>query len=146
MARWGDEKTLKFILLYKNYECLWNVRSPLYKNKIVRENAYQSLLESFNDGDLDMKGMKIKIKNLRSIYHAVLKKVKVSKHSESEGSVYIPSLSWFEEMHGFLGDLAECRDIVSTQSETFGPALLPIYGLSIRYPSRTTGHSFYTKK
>ena len=48
--------------------------------------------------------MKNKIKNLRSIYHTELRKIKRSaKHSDGT-SVYKPSLTWFDLMHSFLGD------------------------------------------
>ncbi|XP_037302731.1 uncharacterized protein LOC115452014 [Manduca sexta] len=63
---------------------------------------------------MDLKSLKIKIKNLRSIYHTELKKLRDSKRSP-DGSVYKSSLSWFDEMHSFLGDLAENPD---TSSET----------------------------
>ncbi|XP_050353176.1 uncharacterized protein LOC126775351 [Nymphalis io] len=112
MARWGDEKTLNFIFQYRNQECLWNVRSPFYKNKILRENAYQSLLESLHDNNLNLKSVKTKIKNLRSIYHTELKKV---KYFERSGLVYKPSLSWFDEIHSFLRDSAEYRETISNE-------------------------------
>ncbi|XP_026488071.2 uncharacterized protein LOC113394847 [Vanessa tameamea] len=115
MARWGDEKTLNFIYQYRNHECLWNVRSPYYKNKISRENAYQSLLESLNDDNLNLKSVKTKIKNLRSIYHTELKKVKYSERFGSDGLVYKPSLSWFDEIHSFLRDSAEYRETISNE-------------------------------
>lgn len=74
MARWGDEKTFIFISLYRELPCLWNVSSPLYKNKIARENAYESLLEQMHDPNLNTKFIKNKMKNLRSTYHQELKK------------------------------------------------------------------------
>ncbi|XP_046964057.1 uncharacterized protein LOC124532964 isoform X1 [Vanessa cardui] len=116
MARWGDEKTLNFIHNYRNHECLWNVRSPYYKNKISREKAYQSLLESLNDNNLNLKSVKTKIKNLRSIYHTELKKVKYSKYLGSDGLFYKPSLSWFDEIHSFLRNTAECRETINNET------------------------------
>ncbi|XP_075973266.1 uncharacterized protein LOC142974685 [Anticarsia gemmatalis] len=125
MARWGDEKTLYFILLYRNQECLWNSRSPFYKNKKAREDAYHSILETFNDNQLDLKCIKTKIKNLRSVYHTELKKVKDSRNAGGDGPVYKPSLAWFEEMHSFLGaevdsQSAESQENLTSEIETLG--------------------------
>lgn len=108
MARWGDEKTVHFISLYRQQECLWNTKSPLYKNRYAREAAYKSILQSFKDPLLDIKNVKTKIKNLRSVYHTELKKVKYTSR-RGDGSVHRPSLAWFQEMHSFLGDSVEER-------------------------------------
>ncbi|CAG4968647.1 unnamed protein product [Parnassius apollo] len=48
MAQWGDKRTIQFIHLYRDYECLWKPTSPLYKNKIARANAYTKIQEGFS--------------------------------------------------------------------------------------------------
>lgn len=116
MARWGDKKTHLFLNLYRENECLWNVRSSLYKNKIARENAYERILRCLEDENMDIKSLKIKIKNLRTIYNTELKKVKDSMRSGAEGSsVYKPKLSWFEEIHSFLGDSGNYRGTLTSE-------------------------------
>ncbi|XP_060806888.1 uncharacterized protein LOC106129784 [Amyelois transitella] len=116
MSRWGDEKTLKFVILYRNNECLWNPHIPQYKNNIARNNAYQDLLTNMDDSTLTVKIIKSKIKNLRSVYHSELKKIENSKRSGSgAATVYNPSMSWFHEMHSFLGDTGDYRDPISME-------------------------------
>lgn len=127
MTRWGDEKTLNFITLYRNQECLWNVRSPFYKNKTSRKNAYQNLLKSLNNSKMDVKSIKTKIKNLRSTYHNELRKVKDSISFGTDGPVYEPRLSWFDEMHSFLGDLADYRETINSNINTVSFCLINRY-------------------
>lgn len=116
MARWGDEKTLKFVTLYRNNECLWNPRSSLYKNNIERNNAYQDLITNMDDPTLTPKIVKTKIKNLRSAYHSELKKIESSKRSGSgTATVYNPSATWFHELHAFLSDICEYREPISME-------------------------------
>lgn len=120
MSRWGDEKTLQFVILYRNNECLWNPRIPEYKNNIARNNAYQDILTNMDDPNLTLKIIKTKIKNLRSVYHSELKKIESSKRSGSgTDTVYNPSTSWFHEMHSFLGDTGEYREPISMELVSF---------------------------
>lgn len=115
MARWGDEKTLLFVMQYREYECLWNTSSPLYKNKIARDNAYKKLCSNMNDENLTIKFIKNKIKNLRTTYHQELKKIKDSMRSGAGSSdVYKPTIPWFKEMHSFLENSTENRETMST--------------------------------
>lgn len=89
MSRWGEEKTLVFVSHYRSYECLWNTHSPLYKNNIARNNAYESLLKDMNDSSLTMKIIKTKIKNLRSVYHAEVRKSTVRSGPELVQQTFI---------------------------------------------------------
>lgn len=107
MARWGDEKTIQFIHLYREYECLWKPTSPLYKNKI----AYSKIQEELN---LSEKEIKNKIKSLRSTYHQERNKVEGSKRSGAGYSnIYKPSLIWFKEMD-FINETFEYKNSIQT--------------------------------
>ncbi|CAH1977597.1 unnamed protein product [Acanthoscelides obtectus] len=118
MARWGDDKTLQFVILYRNHECLWNPKSSQYKNNILRNNAYEDMIMKMNDPTLSLKSLKTKIKNLRSVYHNELKKIEHSKRSGSgTAEVYNPSTSWFHEMHSFLGDTGDYRTSIELNVE-----------------------------
>ncbi|CAG5038149.1 unnamed protein product [Parnassius apollo] len=111
MARWGDERTIQFIHLYRDYECLWKPTSPLYKNKIARANAYTKIQEEFS---LTEKEIKNKIKSLRSTYHQEKNKVENSKRSGAGSSdIYKPSLIWYMEMD-FINENFEYRNSIQT--------------------------------
>jgi hypothetical protein len=38
-ARWNDELICKYVELYKEHECLWNMNSTPYKRKDARQSA-----------------------------------------------------------------------------------------------------------
>jgi hypothetical protein len=42
-ARWNDELTYKYVELYKEHECLWNMNSTLYKRKDARQSALEEI-------------------------------------------------------------------------------------------------------
>ncbi|XP_063824872.1 uncharacterized protein LOC135074497 [Ostrinia nubilalis] len=122
MPRWGDEKTIKFIRLYKDHECLWNSGNPaLYKNKQARDNAYMQIIDEMNEFDMTIQDVKNKIKGLRSTYHQELNKIKNSKSSGAvESDVYKPSLKWFGEID-FLKDTFQktiCFEIQQASPQT----------------------------
>ncbi|KAJ8941991.1 hypothetical protein NQ314_010216 [Rhamnusium bicolor] len=116
MPRWGDDKTLLFVTYYRSHECLWNTRSPLYKNNIALNNDYEALLNDMNDPSLTLKIIKTKIKNLRSVYHSEIKKINSSKRSGAGAEdVYKPPMSWFTEMVSFMADTDDYRETVASE-------------------------------
>jgi len=67
-VRWNDELTCKYVELYKEHKCLWNMNSTLYKRKDARQSVLEERvrkmgLENFNTDDA-----KQKIKSLRATY------------------------------------------------------------------------------
>lgn len=118
MSRWREERTLKFVRLYREFECLWHVGSPFYKKKSVRLDAYKKLIEKMGDRDLTVDSVKTKIKNLRSTYHHELKKMEGAKTPEGD-AIYKPNLIWFEDMHSILGDMVQHRESPWTGVSTY---------------------------
>ncbi|XP_021930545.1 uncharacterized protein LOC110835002 isoform X3 [Zootermopsis nevadensis] len=108
-GKWSEETTLKFIKEYRQLECLWDVKSPSYRNKAVRDAAYMKLADRASLPGFTVQEAKNKIKNLRSTYSQELKKVKHSKKSGSD-EVYQPSLIWYKEIDAFLGPVIASRD------------------------------------
>lgn len=106
MKRWNDEKKLLFVTYYKEFECLWNWKSRLYKNKKARRDAYVSLQRQMCDDNLTIGAVQMKIKSLRWKYNQELKKIEDSKRSGDPSVIYKPSASWFYVMHSFLGEPA----------------------------------------
>ena len=47
-TKWDCAVIIAFIQEYKAHECLWNFKSPVYKNKHMREDAYQEIVEAMN--------------------------------------------------------------------------------------------------
>lgn len=66
--RWSEETTLKFVSKYLEHECLWNIKSPHYKNKQMKQSAYMELENTMNIPGFGEKEIKLKIKNIRLVY------------------------------------------------------------------------------
>ena len=51
MANWSRDSVLKFIELYKSYECLWRIKSKEYSNKILKDKAYVEMVHFVKEID-----------------------------------------------------------------------------------------------
>lgn len=115
--KWGDDNTLQFINLYRNEECLWDIRSQNYRNKQMRITALQNICSSMNMERLTIEEVKAKIKSLRCTYNLELDKISKSTRSGAGGDVYVPKIKWFTEFHEFIRNVAVKR--VSVVSKHF---------------------------
>lgn len=67
--KWTEEKTLKFVGLYRDSESLWNIASPTYKNKNMRQRAIENLVKDMEKEGFGIQEAKQKIKNIRAMRH-----------------------------------------------------------------------------
>jgi len=58
---------VKFVTLYLEFECLWNPKCPLYKNKQAKAAATQELERAMGIQGFSDKEVKQKIKNIRTL-------------------------------------------------------------------------------
>lgn len=88
------EEILKIIKLYRQYECLWNIKSKYFRRTDVKNKAYAKIASLMNK---DEAYIIKKIKNLRTAYTAEKKKI---DHSLKDGIEYKrePSLFYFRKM------------------------------------------------
>lgn len=106
----SDEKIFILLDLYQKNECLWDVKSPDYKNAIKRKSALSNIAENLN---LDQELVKKKIASIRATYLLEKKKIADSQRTgSSTGDVYIPTVSWFDHMK-FLDDVIIPRKTVA---------------------------------
>jgi hypothetical protein len=102
-VRWNDINTMKFINLYKQEECLWNISLHDYKNKEARNLALERIAAAMGLEGFGVSDVKYKIKNIRSSYCQELKKIQFSEAScSSPEDVYRPTVVWFNTLHAFL--------------------------------------------
>jgi hypothetical protein len=73
-AKWNSATTIAFIQEYKARECLWNFKSPLYKNKHMREAACKEIVKAMDIEGFGVPEVKNKIKNVRYTYAQEIKK------------------------------------------------------------------------
>ncbi|XP_047536684.1 uncharacterized protein LOC125070772 [Vanessa atalanta] len=121
--RFSDSQMLKLVEIYRDYECLWNVTSALYKNHDARQSAYKQIAEKLNISGISDKDIPKKIKNLRSSYYQELKKIEKSIRSGSDrDSVYKPKVSWFSIADGILRAFKNKEKTFSNIDENSGIA------------------------
>ena len=106
MATWSKETVVSFIELYKSKECLWKIKSKEYRNRFLREAAYDELIAFCktlgHNANKDF--VTKKINNLRTSFKKELKKQERSKRSGAEvDEIYEPRLWYFQELM-FLRD------------------------------------------
>lgn len=110
--RWGDYDTIRFVELYEKAECLWNFQHNDYKNKKVRESAYQKIVQEMNIPGFDVTELKYKIKNIRSTY--AQERLKLKKAGVQMNKSY--TLKWFPIAERFLGRVVAVKSSTSTSS------------------------------
>lgn len=94
--KFNEEETIRFCELYREFECLWNMASPDYKNKNKRQTAVESIILDMGMPGLGALEVKNKIKNLRSTFNQeALKMRKASKSGAGIEDLYTSSLKWF---------------------------------------------------
>lgn len=61
---WSKELIVELITLYKNFPCLWKIKSEDYKNKNLKDEAYKKIIDfckekGFSDANRDFVVKKI---------------------------------------------------------------------------------------
>ncbi|XP_069837156.1 uncharacterized protein [Dendropsophus ebraccatus] len=111
-----NEFTREFIESYQALPCLWRVKSKEYSNRQLKGEAFGKLIELCRKyvPTADLKYVKQKIQNLRTVYKKELNKVEASKRSGAAADeIYQPRL-WYYDMLSFTNDHEHSRDSSST--------------------------------
>jgi len=97
--KWTEDDTYKFVGLYCDYECLWNIGSANYKNKHMRQRAIEVIMQAMKHEEFGVAEVKQKINNIRSTYNQEVQKIQKSRASGiSPDDVYKPTVKWFYVM------------------------------------------------
>lgn len=107
----------KFILLYKEQDCLWDRRSLLYKNRKKRHEAITRLTELVQEYEPTATRVHIlrKIESLRACMRREHKKVLDSRSKVGSVDVYTPHLWYYDMLSFVVGE--ECEAEPSEESE-----------------------------
>lgn len=93
---WNRAITKNFIELYRQNTCLWKISSEEYRNKNLKQVAYNELVEYLKSNgmaDMTIKEVKSKIQNIRRMVRKERSKVEASKRSgNGRDDVYKPTL------------------------------------------------------
>lgn len=116
--KWPSYLVIHFLELYEQRPCLWDHKSPLYKNRSLREEALQEIVEAMSEyvRNFDVNMAKAKIRSLRNAYMLELHKVwRSNRNAESPDDIYTPTVPWFPIADRFLKYVVETREPRSPQ-------------------------------
>lgn len=101
---------LEFIELYKSLPALWKVKSECYRNRELKNQGYQVMIEKLKELEPDAcrELVKKKINALRTNYRRELKKLRNYRHN-NDGDECVPSLWYFKEID-FLRETESTQD------------------------------------
>ena len=99
-GRWNEETTYKFVMLYKEHECLWNMHSEMYRNKQARQTALNDICANMDIDNFEIQDVRQKIKSIRSTYQQ--EQIKVEKSGTGIQDVYKPAVKWFQLMNDVM--------------------------------------------
>ena len=118
-ARWNDELTCKFVELYKEHECLWNMNSTLYKRKDAGQSALEEIVRKMGLENFITEEAKQKIKSLRATYQQESHKIDKSLRSGAGmEDVYKPPMKWFTLMTEVMKSAVLKRGTVNSEVST----------------------------
>lgn len=121
--KWGSDKTLLFLEIFKQYTTLWDVTHENYLKRDKRREAFNDLaaeLEGEGFGQIPIDNLRGKIKSIKDSYRIELNKVKKSlKNGAGPEDVRKPKLSWFEAANSFLGSVVNGGESVGMVSHCF---------------------------
>jgi hypothetical protein len=116
-ARWNDKLTCKYVELYREHECLWNMNSTLYKRKDARQGPLEEIVRKMELENFTTEDAKQKIKSLRATYQQESYKIEKSLSSGADlEDVYKPSMKWFTLMAQVMKSGVLKRESLSTSA------------------------------
>ncbi|PIO12092.1 hypothetical protein AB205_0212650 [Aquarana catesbeiana] len=116
MDPFNDREFLaKFIDMFRELSCLWQVNHPFFNKLRKRKAALEKLLQFVKPmiPTADITYLKAKIDGMRSTYPRERKKVQNFQRSGAADDVYVPRLWYYDRLH-FLSDHSEPRPALST--------------------------------
>ncbi|XP_055373858.1 uncharacterized protein LOC129607135 [Condylostylus longicornis] len=115
----NTEFWLDFIAIYRNHPELWNVGIESYKNRMLKNKAYEILAKKLKEIDpaATTDTVRKKINSLRSCYRRELLKMnrRNSRPGITEDLMYVPKLWYFNELQ-FLENEFRNETVKSTAS------------------------------
>lgn len=98
---------IEFFKRYHELPALWKVMDDVYKNKRMKKQAYDKLLECYQriDPEANVDSMRRKMNGIRTCYRRELRKVERSeKLAKSAKDIYVPHLWYFNELFFLRGN------------------------------------------
>lgn len=114
--KWTSGQIIQFLEYYEQCPCLWDAHSDLYKDRNLREDAYETIARKININGFRASDVKAKIRSIRNAYTLELNKISKSKKSGAgTDEIYTPKIPWFAVADRILHAVVQIRDTQSTQ-------------------------------
>ena len=97
----SPEFLIQFIEMYRNLPCLWKVKSEDYSNNIMRQKAWEDLVQFSTkiNPSADISWVKKKVHTMRGSFRKEMKKVAASsKSGAGTEELYKPKLWYYEHL------------------------------------------------
>jgi len=78
--RWSEGEVVKSVELYREHECLWNMKAS-YRNNQMRVGALEKVVEEMGIEGFTVADARQKLKSLRNTYNQQLQKIEKSRKS-----------------------------------------------------------------
>lgn len=114
--KWCSDQIVKFLEIYEQHPCLWDVNSKSYKNREERVFAYEKLSKHMGIEGFSAKDVISKIRSIRNAYTLELNKISKSKKSGAGmDDIYKPKVPWFSVADRILHKVVQIRETQSTE-------------------------------
>ncbi|KAL5279519.1 hypothetical protein ACFFRR_003868 [Megaselia abdita] len=112
-GKWSLKQSVKFLRLYGAHRCLWDLKDPDYRNKLLREAALEDIASCMGHG-LDAKFVDKKVKIFRITYMQERKRLVDLLKENKEPEI---QLKWFPLADCFLRPHIGLRAFKETDPE-----------------------------
>ncbi|KAL1488693.1 hypothetical protein ABEB36_014492 [Hypothenemus hampei] len=118
----GKQFIIDFIEIYREFPCLWRVKSVEYRDRIKKNQTYGVLLEKYKemDNNATLHTVKNKIHSLRGAFRKELKKIKDSQRSGAGADELQQPRLWYFNYLIFFRDQETPRETVSNIDDNDG--------------------------
>lgn len=109
LVGYSHEFLTEFIHLYRSFPCLWQVRYRGYKDRILRNRAYDALVHKLREVNpvADRETVIRKINTLRTAFRREYKKVRTSQRTVSNPRRRYKSSLWYYDILKFVAEQNE---------------------------------------
>ncbi|XP_053979761.1 uncharacterized protein LOC128896643 [Hylaeus anthracinus] len=119
----------EFIHLYRSYPCLWQVRYRGYKDRLLRNRAYDALVQKLREVNplADRETVIRKINTLRTAFRREYKKVRSSQRMVKNPRQRYRSSLWYYDILKFVAEQNEGTSL-DVEKDTFKNDSMPADG------------------
>ncbi|XP_072384016.1 uncharacterized protein [Diabrotica undecimpunctata] len=116
VKKWSSQDIIKFLEVYEQHTCLWDIRSNRYKDRNSRMDAYKNIATTMAIDGFQADNVKAKIRSLRNAYTLELAKIlKSKKFGAGADDIYKPKVPWFPVADRILHGVVQIRDTQLTE-------------------------------